>query len=190
MGNLLCHIGQSRGYKPQSRPEYGRLRETLIQSTWQFLSEENFIERVTTQGCPFYQCLFNGADLLETGREKESWRVQVFAGLDYDQCPVSGIEMVYWYAMLGLRPWLAYHTFSHENGSGTHSYRILWKVCVDLNLSYEECSASLKHLRIKGHNLADKYACNPTRLWQGTNKGFLFYDPEAEPLQLRKLQGK
>ena len=63
--SILCHLGAPRTAKPATLQEYGKLREQMIQKPWVALSEVDFVRAVTEQGCPFYQSLMNGRDLME-----------------------------------------------------------------------------------------------------------------------------
>jgi hypothetical protein len=185
MSSILCHLGLPRTAKPSSLQEYGKLRERMIMSPWAALSEVDFIRYVTEQGCPFYSALMQGGDLMELQYEKLVWRTQSLVGLDFDVCDISGDDMRKHFQYLGLQPWLGYFTFS--NAGAKQSYRLLWRVETDLNLSYDECSRALKKMRALTNNLADKHAANPTRMWQGTNSGFFHYDANGVRLNLKEL---
>jgi hypothetical protein len=187
MNKVLCHLGAPRQSKPGSLAEYGKLREKIIQAPWSALSEVDFVRAVTEQGCPFYGSLLNGRDLMELQFEKLCWRTQSLVGLDFDVCDVPAADMIGWLTHKGLRPWVGYHTFSHDPANGGESYRLLWRVEADLNLKYDECSAALKQLKAYAFNRADKHALNPTRMWQGSTKGACHYDPEAKRLNLKEL---
>jgi hypothetical protein len=187
MNKVLCHLGAPRTSKPGSLAEYGKLRERMIMSPWVALSEVDFINYVTQQGCPFYSCLFNTRDLMELSYEKLCWRHQQFAGLDFDKCEISADDMTKHFKYLGMQPWLAYPTFSNGSEPGKHSYRLLWRTETDLNLTYEQCSAALKTMRKFTNGLADKNANNASRLWQGSNAGFYHYDVKAVRLNLKEL---
>jgi hypothetical protein len=185
MNKIVCHLGAPRTSKPASLSEYGKLREQMIQRPWESVSEVDFIRLVTEKGCPFYGGLCNGRDLMELQFEKLVWRTQSLVGLDFDVCDISGNDMRKHFQYLGLQPWLGYYTFS--NAGSKQSYRLLWRVEIDLNLSYDECSRALKKMRAKTNNLADKHAANPTRMWQGTNSGFFHYDTNGKRLNLKEL---
>jgi len=187
MDTVLCHLGAPRTSKPQSLAEYGKLRERMIMAPWTSLSEVDFIRAVTEQGTPFYGALLNGRDLMDLQYERLCWRTQSLAGLDFDVCDVPATDMVGWLTHKGLRPWLGYHTFSHDPANGGESYRLLWRVATDLNLTYDECARALKELKKYSFNRADKHAMNPTRLWQGTNSGFFHYDANGVRLNLKEL---
>ena len=181
MNKLLCQIN-SKGFtrKPQTLQEYGKLREKIIQRGWADLTETDFVDKVTNKGYAFYSCLFNGHDLMESGREKECWRMQTFIGVDFDHCPISPEEMSAIYAERGLDPWLVYGTFSDgtEIEKGLRSYRLVWRVEADLNVTYSQV-----HSFIKAHSFitpyADKNATTCTRMWQGSRSGPICYDPTA-----------
>ena len=187
MESIVCHLGAPRTAKPQTLKEYGKLREHMIQRSWVTLSEVDFIRAVTEQGCPFYSALMNGRDLMELQYEKLVWRTQSLVGLDFDVCHISGDDMVKHFQYLGLKPWLAYYTFSNDSVNGGQSYRLLWRVETDLNLSYDEVAQAMKKMRVKTNNLSDKHASNPTRMWQGTNSGFFHYAHNGKRLNLKEL---
>ena len=187
MEKIVCHLGAPRTAKPQSLSEYGKLREKMIQQPWAAVSEVDFIRAVTEKGCPFYGGLCNGRDLMELQFEKLVWRTQTIAGLDFDVCDVTARDMVGWLTYKGLKPWLGYYTFSNNVANGGESYRLLWRVDTDLNLTYDECARALKELKKYSFNLADKHACNPTRMWQGSNSGFFHYAHDAKRLNLKEL---
>ncbi len=187
MKNVLCHLGDPRSAKPTTLQEYGKLREKIIQREWVSLPEYAFVHLVTERGCPFYGGLLNGRDLQELRFEKLCWRTQSLVGLDFDVCTVSEAEMSLMFDNLGIRPWLSYFTFSSGSVPGTQSYRLLWRVDIDLNLTYDECARALKKMRLLSGKLSDKHASNPTRMWQGSNSGFCRYDAGAPRLNLKKL---
>ncbi len=185
--SILCHLGAPRQSKPGSLSEYGKLRESMIQKPWACLSEVDFIKYVTEQGCPFYQALMDGRDLMDKQFEKLVWRTQTLAGLDFDLCDITVDDMVGWLTHKSLRPWLGYYTFSNSPANHGQSYRLLWRVDTDLNLTYDECAKALKELKKYTFNRADKHALNPTRMFQGTNSGFCHYDANAKRLNLKEL---
>jgi hypothetical protein len=187
MNKVLCHLGAPRTAKPASLAEYGKLREQMIMSPWSCVSEVDFIRAVTEKGQPFYSALMDGRDLMEKQYEKLVWRTQSLVGLDFDVCEVSGYDMANHFQYLGLKPWLGYYTFSNGSVKGGQSYRLLWRVDTDLNLSYDQCAAALKKMRAMTNNLSDKNAANPTRMWQGTNSGFFHYDANGVRLNLKEL---
>ena len=187
MSSIVCHLGAPRTAKPQTLKEYGKLREQMIQRSWVTLSEVDFIRAVTEQGCPFYAGLMNGRDLMDLQYEKLVWRTQSLVGLDFDVCDISGNDMVGWFTHKGLKPWLGYYTFSNDSAKGGESYRLLWRVDTDLNLSYDECAKALKEMKRLSFNRADKHAVNPTRMWQGTNSGFFHYAHDGKRLNLKEL---
>ena len=188
MSTIVCHIGNPRSAKPQTLQEYGKLREQIIQRPWKSLEPLEFAHLVTEKGCPFYGALMNGIDLMELQYEKLCWRMQKIAGLDFDKTEIRPNEMVERFENLGLRPWLAYPTFSDRTtGKNIRSYRLLWQVESDLNLSYAQTTIALKKLRELSGNLADKFATNCTRMWQGSTHGFTHYSGNAPLLNLRNL---
>ena len=185
MNKILCHLGDPRQSKPETLKEYGALRERMIQRPWESVHEHEFIRLVTEKGCPFYGALLNGRDLMELQFEKLCWRTQTLVGLDFDVCEVSGEDMRKHFQYLGMQPWLGYYTFSCNGPK--QSYRLLWRVDTDLNLTYDECARALKKMRALTNNLADKHATNPTRMWQGTRSGFFHYDTNGVRLNLKEL---
>jgi len=185
--SIVCHLGSPRFAKPETLQEYGKLREKMIQQPWTCISEPDFVTAVTQQGCPFYQGLMQGRDLMELQYERLVWRTQSLVGLDFDVCEVSGWDMLLKFSKMGMRPFLGYHTFSHNPDNGGESYRLLWRVDTDLNLTYDECSRALKKMRLLSGSLADKHALNPTRMYQGTNRGAFCYNNEGTRLNLKKL---
>jgi hypothetical protein len=185
--SILCHLGLPRQAKPETLQEYGKLREQMIQRPWVALSEVDFIRYVTEQGCPFYSAILNGRDLMELQYEKLCWRTQTLAGLDFDVCDISASDMIGWMTHKRLRPWLGYYTFSNNPANAGESYRLLWRVDTDLNLTYDECAKALKELKKYSFNRADKHACNPSRMWQGTRSGFFHYDANGVRLNLKEL---
>lgn len=184
--SILCHLGAPRSAKPESLQAYGKLREQLITGDWTYLSEHDFIRKVTLEGCPFYQCLFT-RDLMELGQEKLCWRKQQFIGMDFDAVDVSVYEMVSRYSQLGLKPLFSYNSFSHDPNSGLHNYRLVWRVTDSLNDSYDETHAAIKKMRELSGGLADKNACSVSRLWQGTRSGVTTYDSCAPLLEVKNL---
>ena len=185
--NILCHLGDPRSAKPETLQEYGKMRERMIQRDWVSLPEDTFVRMVTSVGCPFYGALLNGRDLMELQYEKLVWRTQSLVGLDFDVCCVGGTDMANHFQYLGMKPWLGYHTFSNNPANGGESYRLLWRVDTDLNLSYHECAKALKKMRSMTNNLSDKHAANPTRMWQGTNSGFFHFATDGKRLNLKQL---
>lgn len=187
MSSVLCHLGDPRKGKPETLQEYGKLREKLIQQPWACMSETEFLHKVTVQGCPFYQALMNGRDLMEHQFEKLCWRMQTFIGLDFDACPIPAKQMIRFFRNGGLEPWATYHSFSNGSQANKESYRLLWRVETDLSVNYDQCSHALKRMREMTGGWADKHALNPTRLWQGTNSGPVQYNSEAPRLDIRSL---
>ena len=187
MDKVLCHLGNPRTAKPTTLAEYGKLRERMIQQPWEAFHEHDFIHLVTELGCPFYSALMNGRDLMEQQFEKLVWRTQTLVGLDFDVCEVSASNMIGWMSYKGFKPWLGYYTFSNDLSNKGESYRLLWRVESDLNVTYDECAKAIKELKKYSFNLADQPAANPSRLWQGTNSGFFHYDTCAPRLNLKEL---
>lgn len=185
--SILCHLGDPRTSKPQTLQEYGKLREVMIQRPWACLSETDFIKVVMERGTPFYGALLQGRDLMDLQFEKLCWRTQQIVGLDFDVCDVSINDMIHIFSDAGIRPWASYRTFSDGKVPGKDSFRLLWRVEVDLNTTYEETTKAIKKLRLMSGNYADKFACNPTRLFQGTTKGVHHYYPTAPRLNLKQL---
>ena len=187
MSSILCHLGQPRTAKPESLQAYGKLRERLLLSPWVSLSEEEFVKAITEQGKPYYGCIVNGNDLFDLGQEKLCWRLQTIVATDYDACDVPITEMAQCYEAKGFKPFLGHHSFSHNPDSGLHNYRLLWRVTTDINLDYEQVRSAIKRLASFSGGKADAKCQNPTRLWQSTNSGAVFYNPDAPHLDLRLL---
>ena len=187
MPSVLCHLGAPRTGKPETLAEYGKLRERMIMAPWTALTEVDFVRAVTEQGCPFYGALLNGRDLMDLQYEKLCWRTQSLVGLDFDVCDISSGDMVEWFKHKGMTPWIGYYTFSNDPAAPGESYRLLWRVETDLNLSYDQCAAALKRMKALSFNRADKHACNPTRMWQGSRSGFFHYAHDAKRLNLKEL---
>jgi len=169
---LLCQINdQSFTTKPTDPCFYGKLRERMIQKPWDYLAVNDFIKRVTWDGNAFYGCLFAGHDLMHAGNQsqRECWRAQSIVGVDFDHCPVHPKDMAIHYLDLGFMPWLAYKTFS-SGQDGLYSFRLLWRVEVDLNVSYEQWASVIKRLS-RMTEYGDPRACDATRMWQGGNHG-------------------
>jgi hypothetical protein len=171
---VLCQIAsEGRTSKPSTFAEYGKMRDSIIQSPWAYLDEEDFVRKVTLEGYAFYGCLYKGRDLWELQSQKMCWYTQTIMGVDFDNCAVSPGEMKQKYSNLGYTPWLVYRTFSDGCIRGLHSYRILWQLSVNLNNTYEEVHESIKYLSaMVGDEYADKRSMDPGRLWQGTTKGY------------------
>jgi len=185
--SIVCHLGAPRQSKPETLQEYGKLRERMLMSPWVSLSEEEFVKAITVQGKPFYGCAVNGHDLYELGQEKLCWRLQTIVATDYDACDVPVMEMAQHYEQQGLKPFLAHYSFSHNPKNGLHNYRLIWRAKCDLNLDYEQVRSAIKKLASLSAGKADAKCQNPTRLWQGTNSGAVFYNPDAPHLDLRLL---
>ena len=184
--SILCQIDRrGRLTKPETLQEYGKLRDHMIQRPWESLSDETFISLITGEGCTFYGCLFKGLDLMELQYQRLCWHTQTLIGVDFDKCEVTPEEMVKLYTELGYKPWLAYRTFSDGQHPGKSSYRLLWKVDVNLNVCYDETHSFIKAFAaLAGKGVADKHSMDPSRMWQGSRKGFIHYDPESPLLNL------
>lgn len=183
---ILCQIDPNgRTSKPKTLQEYGKLRDVLIQRPWESLSEEAFLDRVTKQGCAFYGCLFKGHDLMELTYQKLCWHTQTLIGVDFDKCPVELSSMVSLYESEGYSPWAGYRTFSDGSVEGLSSYRLLWKVDINLAPDYETVRAYIKQFAaLAGPGLADKHSMDCSRMWQGSNSGVAYYNPTSAPLSL------
>ena len=122
---ILCQINDE-GFttKPTDIRFYGALRDKIIQRPWSYLSENEFITKVTEQGFAWYGNIFDGHDLMETGRQREVWRAQSVIGVDIDKTSADPRTMCWFYSELGYLPWLAYPTFS-DGIDGLRSFRIL-----------------------------------------------------------------
>ena len=188
MTSILCQINDI-GFtsKPTDIKFYGRLRDKMIQKPWSNVNEEDFVRRVTEEGTAFYGCLFNGHDLLDTaeGRQRNCWRAQSIIGVDIDGCDQDALAMAAYYSNLGLQPWLVYNTFSN-GANGLHSYRLLWKVEIDHNVSYEQWADVIKRMSTLTR-YGDKHARDCSRLWQGSLEGPAFWMRNATPLPYKKL---
>ena len=184
--SVLCQIDlRGRNAKPSTLQEYGALREHMIQRGWTSLEDDFFVESVTRRGCTFYGCIFNGRDLMELQFQKFCWRMQTIVGLDFDKCPISPEVMIDHFKALGYEPWLVYRTFSDGVTEG-RSYRMLWKVEPDLNATYESVSKFIKDFAVFAGGHADKHSMDPSRMWQGSTRGKLYYAPQAAKLDLQK----
>jgi hypothetical protein len=186
--SVLCQLGKPRFSKPQTIQEYGKLRDVMIQSPWVSVDDNHFIDLVTRRGTPFYGCLFNGHDLLTeaNGHQKECWRQQTLVCLDFDKCEVDPQVMTTLYWREGRAPWFTYRTFS-DGVAANHSYRLVWKVEDDLNLSYEDVRLAIKRLASPTARYADKHSMDASRLWQGSRKGVVYANDGAAKLNLRSL---
>ena len=187
MSKVLCQINDI-GFteKPTDNRVMGKLRERMIQQGWQHLSEPEFVYKVTHEGFPFYGCLFNGHDLMETGQQRLCWKAQTMIAVDVDKTTVDPMTTVQTYQQLGLSPWLAYTTFS-DGKDGLRSYRLLWKVQVDLNISYEQWHAIIKAINLVTP-LGDKHAQDCTRMWQGSlSETPVFWQPNAHEWSYQEL---
>ena len=186
--SVICQLGAPRAAKPQTIQEYGKLRDVMIQSPWVSVSDDNFINLVARRGTPFYGCLFNGRDLLTeaNGQQKNCWRQQTIVCLDFDKCEIDPIEMTTFYHAGGKTPWFTYRTFS-DGASPGHSYRLVWKVEDDLNLTYDEVRVAIKKLASFSGDLADKHSMDASRLWQGSRNGVVYASGDVAKLDLRSL---
>ncbi len=189
MQKLLCQINDvGFTHKPTDIRFYGALRDKMIQKPWSYLSEDDFIDKVTRKGFAFYGNLFDGHDLMETGQQRLCWRAQTIVGVDIDKTTADPQMMCYFYTELGLMPWLAYPTFSDGN-DGLRSYRLLWKVDVDHSITYQQWADVIKALSTKTE-LGDKHARDCTRMWQGSDKGSCWWIPNLKPATYAELSSK
>ena len=186
--SILCQLGAPRLSKPETIQEYGKLRDVMIQSPWVSVSDPEFIHEVAYNGTPFYGCLFNGHDLLTeaNGQQKNCWRQQTIVCLDFDKCEVDPLTMTERYSASGKTPWFTYRTFS-DGVAPNHSYRLVWKVEDDLNLTYDEVRAAIKSLASEADGLADKHSMDASRLWQGSRNGAVYANKGVAKLDLRSL---
>jgi hypothetical protein len=184
---ILCQLGKPRAAKPQTIREYGQLRDVMIQSPWVALDEDKFIDLVTNKGTPFYGCLFNGHDLLTEaeGHQKNCWRQQTMVALDFDKCPVGPLTMSEQFAGEGYEPWFAYRTFSDSETNFHYSYRLVWRVEDNLNVSYDEVRSFIKEFSTRANGLADKHSMDASRMWQGSTKGVVYKGKNPVTLNLR-----
>lgn len=177
---VLCQINDEGFSSKPTDPRFmGKLRDKMIQLGWTQLDDRSFIERVTLNGTPFYGCLFNGRDLMETGQQRLCWRMQTLVGVDFDHCPVELTHMVEKYKSIGFGPWLAYRTFSDGSEEGLSSYRLLWKCKHDLNATYEQWAGVIKSFATFTE-YGDPKARDCSRMWQGGLKGLAHYSPYAK----------
>ncbi len=185
---VLCQLGKPRFSKPQTIQEYGKLRDIMIQSPWVYVEDDRFIDLVTRRGTPFYGSLFQGHDLLTEaeGHQKNCWRQQTMVALDFDKCEQDPLEMTKFYHACGKTPWFTYRTFSDGSVPG-HSYRLVWKVEDDLNLTYDNVRAAIKSLASLSNGQADKHSMDASRLWQGSRKGLVYGNDGTAKLDLRSL---
>ena len=176
--NILCQINDvGFSVKPTDIQFMGKLRDKMIQRKWDYLDTNVFLHKVTVQGFAFYGCLFNGHDLLEAseGRQRQCWRAQSIVAVDIDKCPIHPRDMAIFYDDLGYIPWIVYSTFS-DNPYGLRSYRLMWRVEVDQNVSYEQWHAVIKGLSSLTE-YGDKRAQDPSRLWQGSHNSLSWKVP-------------
>ena len=189
MQKLLCQINDvGFTHKPTDIRFYGALRDKMIQKPWSYLDEDEFVDKVTRRGFAWYGSLFDGHDLMETGKQRLVWRAQSIVGVDIDQTTADPQMLCYFYTEMGLMPWLAYPTFS-DGKNGLRSYRILWNVDVDHNIEYEQWANVIKALSTKTE-LGDKHARDCTRMWQGGLKGPVWHIPNSMPMTYKELSSK
>jgi hypothetical protein len=176
MTNILCHLNnESFTTKPTDIKFMGKLRDKMIQKSWSYVDEETFFDKIASTGHAWYGCLFNGHDLMETGKQRDCWRAQSIVAVDIDKCTIDPQSMCKFYADLGLIPWAAYTTFS-DDPDGSRSYRVLWRVEVDHKVTYEQWAQVIKSLSIvSGHG--DKHARDCSRMWQGGWNGLSWHIP-------------
>ncbi len=187
--SVLCQMNDE-GFteKPTDIKFYGKLRDKMIQKPWSYVTEDEFIRKVTKEGHAFYGCLFDGHDLMETGQQRLCWKTQTLVGVDIDKSDVSPTLMKQFYEVWGLEPWLIYPTFS-DDPNGKRSYRLLWRVQVDLNESYEDWAYVIKGMSQLSSE-GDPRARDCSRLWQGGLKGPLYHNRSAQPLSYSYLKDK
>ena len=178
MTNILCQINDV-GFttKPTDHVFMGKLRDKMITRKWNYIPETTFIDKVTRHGHAFYGCVFNGHDLLEysEGRQRQCWRAQSIVAVDIDKCPISPRSMARFYTDLGYLPWAVYTTFS-DGVNGLHSYRVMWRVEVDHNVTYEQWAEVIKGLSGLTE-YGDKRARDCSRMWQGSHAGPSWHVP-------------
>jgi len=185
MPKLLCQINdEGFATKPTDIKFYGRLRDKMIQKPWAYLDDSDFMHKVASEGFAFYGCLFDGHDLMETGQQRKCWKAQTIVGVDIDKSTTDPLDMTAVYVKAGLAPWMVYPTFS-DGKNGLRSYRLLWKVEVDLSVSYEQWASVIKGLSTLTPE-GDPRACDCSRLWQGGRNGPIFYLPQS-PLSYKKI---
>jgi len=171
MTKLLCQLNDEPFYTKPTDPRFmGKLRDKMIQRKWSYVTEAELVTRVTS-GHSFYGCIFNGHDLLDgsEGRQRLCWRAQSIVAVDIDKCVVDPQSMARFYTDLGYIPWVVYTTFS-DDPNGLRSYRLMWRVEMDLRVSYEQWASVIKGLSgLTEHG--DRRAMDPSRLWTGSQVG-------------------
>ena len=189
MTKLLCQINDE-GFdtKPTDIKFMGRLRDKMIQRPWAHMDEEDFVTKVCYKGHAFYGCIFNGHDLMETGKQRDCWRAQTIVAADIDKDDRDPVSVIAYFMLADLTPWLVYPTFS-EGKDGKHSYRIMWKVVVDHSVTYDQWKAIIKALGEKSGN-PDKHAQDCTRMWQGSHGGAWFWMKNRPPFTYKQLKKK
>ena len=77
---------------------------------------------------------------------------------------------------------------SNDDGvADGHSYRLVWKVEDDLNLTYDEVRVAIKKLASFSGTHADKHSMDASRLWQGSRNGVVYANDGIAKLNLRSL---
>ena len=176
--DILCHINDvGFSKKPTDLKFMGKLRDKMIQKPWDYVTERRFIEKITT-GHAWYGCIFNGHDLMhcDTQSQRQCWRAQSIIAVDIDKCPVHPQDMAKFYTDLGYIPWICQPTFSDDPVNGPRSFRLLWRVEVDLNVSYEQWAAVIKGLSGLTE-YGDPRARDCTRMWQGAHNSLSWKVP-------------
>lgn len=189
MTTVLCQIN-TEGFttKPSDIKFYGALRDKMIQRDWSNLDEMDFIRKVAFQGTAWYGCLFNGRDLMETGQQRLCWKAQTMVGVDIDHFSGNPRSIIAQYVKLGLAPWFVYSTFS-DGVDNQRSFRLVWKVEVDLRRSYEEWASVIKALSGVTPE-GDPRARDCSRMWQGGRKGLLYFNESATKVPYSEFTDK
>jgi len=177
MTRLLCHINDVPfTSKPTDIRFMGKLRDKMIQKPWDYLDEQTFLDKITS-GHAWYGCLFNGHDLMHCDQQSQRgcWRAQTIVAVDIDKTTVDPQAMCRFYTDTGYIPWAAYTTFS-DGVNGLRSYRLMWRVEVDHNITYEKWAAVIKGLSTLTEH-GDKHARDCTRMWQGSHNDTCWHVP-------------